>query len=120
MTAGATTFEEVYGALRAVMLAAAPDMIVARDLPGDLQLRTPAVDAGTGEPGWFGTVTVRKSYVAYHLMPLYADPGLAGDISDALARRRQGKTCFNFKRSDPVLFAQVAELTRRCVGAAPV
>lgn len=116
MTAGVATFDEVHAELRAIMLAEAPAMIVARDLPGDLQLRTSTIDAKTGEPGWFGTVTIKKSYVAYHLMPLYADPALADGLSDVLAKRRQGKTCFNFKRSDPGLFAEVAELTRRCVG----
>lgn len=112
----ANGFGEVHAALRAIMLAEAEGMTVARDLPGDLELRTPGFDPKTGAPGWFGTVTVRKSYVAYHLMPLYADPGLADGISDALAKRRQGKTCFNFTRADPALFAELAALTRRCAG----
>ena len=111
-------FEAVHAELRAIMLGEAGGMKVAHDLPGDLQLRTPEIDAKTGEPGWFGTVTVKKSYVAYHLMPLYADPALADGLSDALAKRRQGKTCFNFKRSDAALFAELAALTRRCADAA--
>ena len=111
------TFEAVHAELRAIMLGQAGGMTVARDLPGDLQLRTPEIDPRTGEPGWFGTVTVKKSYVAYHLMPLYADPALADGLSDALAKRRQGKTCFNFKRADAALFAELAVLTRRCADA---
>lgn len=56
-------------------------------------------------------MTLKKSYVAYHLMPLYAHPGLADGLSSALTKRRQGKTCFNFKTVDPSHFAELAELT---------
>lgn len=114
MTEGANRFEQVHAALRTIMLTEASGMAVARDLPGDLELRTPDIDRKTGQPGWFGTVTIKKSYVAYHLMPLYADPGLASGLSDALAKRRQGKTCFNFSRPDAALFAELAVLTRAC------
>ena len=109
-----TPFEAAFAALRARILAAAPQMTVARDEAGALELRTPQIDPKTGQPGWFGTVTVRKSYVAVHLMPLYADPALAADLSPALARRRQGKTCFNVSKVDDALFAELEGLMRRC------
>lgn len=63
-----------FAGLRTIMLAAAAGLVVTRDEPGDVVVRTAAIDPGTGEPGWFGTVTVKKSYVAYHLIPLYAAP----------------------------------------------
>lgn len=106
-------FEAVFADLRRMMLETAPGMNVSRDEPGSLVLRTPDVDPGTGEPGWFGTVTIKKTYVAYHLMPLYARPDLADRISDALAKRRQGKTCFNFKRADAALFGELRALTEQ-------
>ena len=105
--------EQVYAQLRAIMLAAAHGLTIARDDPGDLEVRGPGSDAKTGEAGWFGTVTIRKSYVAYHLIPLYAHPQLAEGLSAALAKRRQGKTCFNFRAVDPALFEELADLTRR-------
>jgi hypothetical protein len=46
-------------------------------------------------------------------MPLYGRPELADGMSPALTKRRQGKTCFNFKRPDPILFAELEALTRR-------
>ena len=113
----ADDFGEVHARLRSMMLDAAPGMTVAKDTPGNLELRTPGIDARTGEPGWFGTVTVKKSYVACHLIPLYVRPELADGISDALAKRRQGKTCFNFKRVDDALFAELDTLMRRCARA---
>lgn len=110
-------FAATYAALRTVMLRNAGEQIVAEDAPGSLILRTRALDA-KGQPGWFGTVTVKKSYVAYHLMPLYEQPALADGLSPALARRRQGKTCFNFKEVDEELFEEVAALTARCANSA--
>jgi hypothetical protein len=107
-------FDEAFAALRAIMLEAGQGMVIARDHPGDLELRTPDIDPKTGKPGWFGTVTTKKSYVAYHLVPLYAEPSLADGISPALAKRRQGKTCFNFKAADPALFEEIRVLSERC------
>ncbi len=101
----------VYVELRAMMLAVADGLVVARDAPGDLEVRTAELDPSTGKPGWFGTVTIRKSYVAYHLIPLYADPDLADALSPGLAKRRQGKTCFNFREVDRTLFTELAALT---------
>lgn len=108
-------FETIYARLRDLMLEAAPGMTKTKDLPGGLELRTPRIDPKTKQPGWFGTVTIKKSYVAYHLMPLYTHPELAADISPELAKRKQGKTCFNFARADEPLFAELAHLTKACV-----
>ena len=109
-------FDNIHARLRAVMLDNAPGQVVAKDEAGDLVVRTATVDPKTGQPGWFGTVTIKKSYVAYHLMPLYTDTALSESVSPALAKRRQGKTCFNFKVVDEALFGELAELTRRAAG----
>ncbi|KQT33551.1 hypothetical protein ASG29_05820 [Sphingomonas sp. Leaf412] len=113
-----TVFEQVHAMLRAIMLASAADQSVTRDEPGDLIVRTNAMDE-KGQSGWFGTVTIRKSYVAYHLMPLYDAPDLAADLSPGLRKRRQGKTCFNFTRPDDALFAELAALTAGARGTLP-
>lgn len=110
----AEDFAVVFARLRRLMLEAAPGMVAARDAPGALELRTPEIDPKTRQPGWFGTVTVKKTYVAYHLMPLYVRPELADGLSPELSRRRQGKTCFNFSRVDDDLFDELDRLTRRC------
>ena len=107
-----SNFDEVCAELRRVMLEAAPGARVAKDEPGDLVLHAPDADPRTGKPVWFGAVTVKRSYVAYHLFPLYEDPDLGRHVSVELARRRQGKSCFNFKSVDPPLFEALGELTR--------
>jgi hypothetical protein len=113
-------FDETFFVLRQVMLSASAGQIVTKDLPGDLVIRTQRIDTATGAPGWFGTVTIKRSYVAYHLMALYYEPALADAMSEALQKRRQGKTCFNFKKVDANLFEELAALTQRASGAEAV
>jgi hypothetical protein len=62
---------------------------------------------------WFGGVRRGKAYVSYYIMPIYVEPSMVDDVSPALKRRMQGKSCFNFKAIDETLFAELAELTRR-------
>jgi len=105
-------FEAIFGILRNTMLEVVDDtLIVTDDKPGSLTVKSQRQDA-KGQPLWFGTVTIKRSYVAYHLMTLYEHPELATGISNDLAKRKQGKTCFNFKREDEQLFAELAELTK--------
>ncbi len=107
-------FEFVFARLRTLMLEAAPGMKVAKDGPGGLELRTPEIDPKTKQSGWYGTVTIKKTYVAYHLMPIYERPELASNISPELTKRRQGKTCFNFTRIDEQLFGELELLSKSC------
>ena len=64
------------------------------------------------KPLFFGAVQVKKSYVSFHLMPVYVKPDLLAGISDSLRARMQGKSCFNFKQVDELLFAELALLTQ--------
>ena len=106
----------VFKQLREIMLEAAADRVVNCDEPGNLVLHTGRIDPKTGKPDWFGAVSVKKSYVAYHLIPLYNDPSLGADMSEGLSKRRQGKSCFNFKTVDSALFAELADLTVKANG----
>lgn len=69
------------------------------------------------KPRFFGAVQVKKNYVSVHLMPVYEDPSLLEGTSDALRRKMQGKSCFNFTAVDPALFAELDALVGRCVAA---
>lgn len=44
-------------------------------------------------------------------MPVYVNPELLSDVSARLKRRMQGKSCFNFKFPDEILFEELADLT---------
>ena len=109
----ANPLDDVYRRLRHVMLDAAPGLAVVRDEPGTLLLKTHWMEARTNEAAWFGWIAIKKSFVSYHLMPLYHLPELEAFVPEALGPRRQGKTCFNFKRIDEALFAEVEGLTER-------
>jgi hypothetical protein len=65
-----------------------------------------------GKPMFFAAV-MKKSYVSYHLMPIYWKPQLVKSISPALRKRMQGKSCFHFASVDQGLFEELAALTRR-------
>lgn len=64
-------------------------------------------------PMYFGGVRLGRSYVSYHLMPVYTNPELLSRTSDDLRKRMQGKSCFNFVRPDDALFGELRDLTRR-------
>ncbi len=61
---------------------------------------------------WFGGVEIKKNYVSFHLIPVYIFPELLKDISPELKKRLTGKSCFNFKKSDNALFADLENLTK--------
>jgi hypothetical protein len=50
-------------------------------------------------------------------MPLYALPVLREGIAPDLQKRMQGKSCFNFKKSEPELFDKLEQLTAHCAAA---
>jgi hypothetical protein len=64
-------------------------------------------------PLFFAGVTSRKSYVSFYLMPVYIQPALLEGISPELKKRMQGKSCFNFKVVDDVLFEELARMTEQ-------
>lgn len=94
-------------------------MVVTDDSPTNFTLKTSWLEARTNEPAWFGWIAIKKSYVAYHVMPLYALPALNEAVSAALEKRRQGKTCFNFKKTDDALFDELRKLTQTAAAMEP-
>jgi len=64
------------------------------------------------KPLFFGAVQIKKNYVSFYLMPIYVQPKLLEKISEALKKRMQGKSCFNFKEVDKDLFEELGDLTQ--------
>lgn len=112
-------FEAIFSQLRAIMLEAAPSMIIAEDGPSNLVLKTCWTEARTKQPAWFGWIAIKKSYVAYHVTPLYTLPALEAAVPEGLAKRRHGKTCFNTIRADDTVFAELRKLTLLAVRMEP-
>lgn len=104
-------FPAIFATLRSLMREEAPGMVVTDDTPTNFTLKTPWIEARTKQPAWFGWIAIKKSYVAYHIMPLYTLPSLEAAVPEGLAKRRQGKTCFNVKKADEAVFAGLRDLT---------
>jgi hypothetical protein len=64
---------------------------------------------------FFGAAQIQKNYVSFYLMAVYMYPELLKDISPELKKRMQGKSCFNFRKVEPELFKELADLTRKGV-----
>ncbi|MEO8366553.1 MAG: hypothetical protein ABI538_10140 [Pseudoxanthomonas sp.] len=94
----------------------AAGMCIKTDEPGNLYVELRPTNAKE-KPIFFGAVQTKKSYVSYHLMPVYENPALLTGITDSLRKRMQGKSCFNFSVDDPLLFGELDALTKTCASA---
>lgn len=106
------TFQPVFQELKKILKPHAGDLTVKADTAETYSLDGPYSEKWKKEL-FFGSAQVRKNYVSFYLMPVYMYPELLQDISPALKKRMQGKSCFNFKKVEPELFAELAALTRR-------
>jgi hypothetical protein len=103
-----------FQSLRNMLLEFAPLFIVTADTDKRYSLVTKG-HVWRGGPMFFAEARAGKAYASLHLMALYIDPALEA-VSPELAKRKQGKTCFNFKKQiSPALLAELRELTQRGV-----
>jgi hypothetical protein len=109
--------EPVFVELRARLLRASKGMTLAQDEAANVVLKTSWNEPGKKDPAWFGAVQLKKNYVSWHLMPLYALPSLRDRVPPDLEKRRQGKSCFNFKKVEPELLDALERLTAECAAA---
>ena len=94
-------------------------MVVTGDGPQGFSVSLDRPDIMPEARRYFGGVRIGKSYVSYYLMGVYGDPELVAEMSPALHKRMQGKSCFNFAKVDEELFAELAELTERAATGYP-
>ena len=71
------------------------------------------------KPLFFAAVQAKKSYVSFHLMPVYLQPDLLASVSAQLKARMQGKSCFNFTKPEQVPEAALGALVERSYGMLP-
>lgn len=105
-----TDADQIFAALKQIYAPYAGDAVTVVDAPGTYHLATHEVRKKDGYRTGFGGVEINKSYVSAHLIPVYVHPDLLSAISPALKKRMQGKSCFNFKKLDPSLFGEFAQL----------
>ena len=112
-----TDFNPIFASLSNMLRKHVAGFSIKTDEPGNFYIELPAAKP-KAKPKFFGAVQTKKSYVSYHLMPVYEDPALLNGISDALCKKMQGKSCFNFTADDPMLFKELDALTKKCAAAA--
>jgi hypothetical protein len=103
-------FDPVYQRLVAILQPYVNRLHLIADRPGFFYLET-AYTEKWKKPLFFASVQVKKNYVSFYLMPVYMFTDLLEGVSPALRKRMQGKSCFNFKRIDESLFAELESLT---------
>jgi hypothetical protein len=106
-----TTLDAVFADLRAIMAPYAAKLDAKKNDAVELYVDTWHIQKNQ-KPVFFGAVQIKKSYVSYHLMPVYVKPELLATVSPELRACMQGKSCFNFKASDPRLFEELTALTQ--------
>ena len=104
-------FPLVFEELKQILKPYAPKLSVTVDTPNAYSLDGPYSEKWK-KPLFFGSVQIKKNYVSFYLMPVYMYPELLKEISPALKKHMQGKSCFNFKKVEPELFDELAVLTR--------
>ena len=105
-------FDEVFARLRSILEPYGRRMHLVADEPNGYSVDM-APPEDRNPTTWFAAVRRGKAYVSIYLMPIYVDPELAATVSPQLQKRKQGKSCFNFRSVDDVLFAELEDLTRR-------
>lgn len=104
---------KIFTKLKLILEKYEPNLTVLYNKSDNYYLNIPTTDTNT-KPEFFGAVQIKKSYVAFHLMPTYYYPELLDNISEELKKRMQGKSCFNFKDIDEKLFDELNSLTKNC------
>lgn len=108
----ANDFQPVFEQLKNILKPHAKGLTVKADTAGTYYLDGPYSEKWKKEL-FFGSAQIKKNYVSFYLMPVYMYPELLKDVSPELKKRMQGKSCFNFKKVEPELLAELAELTRK-------
>lgn len=104
-------FTSVFSALKALLVPYAHSMSVSTDNETEYYLNSRYIQKNK-KPLFFAAVQIKKNYVSFHLMPVYVEPAILTTASDELKQRMQGKSCFNFTRTEPALFRELALLTK--------
>ena len=103
----------IFDNLKSIFKQYEPNLSLLHNKIDNYYLNTPVTET-IKKPEFFGAVQVKKSYVAFHLMPVYYFPELLDNISEELKKKMQVKSCFNFKENDEKLFAELKLLTENC------
>jgi hypothetical protein len=101
-------YELAFQGLRKILKPYDKKLRVIKDGPGNYMNESRSIRY-QGKPVMFANI-MQKSYVSFHLFPVYVFPDLLKGMSPELKKRMQGKTCWNFKKAEDALFAELREI----------
>ena len=108
-------FDATFAVLKSVLAQHANRLAVETDTESEYALVTKSPSPfpqHKGQPLHFGSIRIGKAYVSFHLMPIYMSAPLTKNITPALKKHMQGKSCFNFRTvPDPEVLAGLQQLT---------
>lgn len=104
-------FNAVFAQLHKILAPYAAKLDTKKDDGTELYVDTRHIQKNK-KPLFFGAVQLKKSYVSFHLMPVYLKPELLASVSPELKSRMQGKSCFNFASVEPALINELSALTK--------
>jgi len=58
---------------------------------------------------YFAGIVIRKDYVGFYYMPVYAEPKIKALFKPELLKLLKGKSCFHIKKLDEALLRQIQE-----------
>jgi hypothetical protein len=106
-------FQETFDTLRALLKPYEARLTVVMDKPRAYYLASNMSKTASGSAIWFGGVEIKKNYVSFHLIPVYANAALREALSSSLRKRMQGKSCFNFTAIDPAHVKELTAITKK-------
>ena len=104
-------FQIIFKRLRDILKPYGTQLVLVDDLPERYSLNGHYSQIYKKEL-FFGATIIQKNYVSFYLMPVYMYPELLESVSPLLKKHLHGKSCFNFKRVDENLFAELESLTK--------
>lgn len=106
-------FGDTFARLRRILTPYARHFTVRTDTPSAYYLFCKTATTRSGSPIVFGGVEIKKNYVSFHLIPVYANPKLCDTLSPSLRKRMQGKSCFNFTAIEPAHVKELEAVTKK-------
>lgn len=107
-----TEFPLVFESLKSILKPYAKKLTVKSDM-SEVYYLDGAYSKKWQKDLFFASAQVKKNYVSFYLMPVYMYPDLLKYISPELKKHMQGKSCFNFKKIESPLFAELTQLTKQ-------
>jgi len=104
-------FTAVYAELHKLLAPYSTKLDTKKDDESELYVDTKHIQKNK-KPLFFAAVQIKKSYVSFHLMPVYMKPDLLASVSPELKSRMQGKSCFKFSTVEPMLIKELTALTK--------